>query len=103
MNKVYLVVPYVSYEGNMSPLKAFSDYESAYVLCNKLNQWLDIAPEYPETDNEEDEQAWYVAEALCQHIHDYCARKAEKEEKERKHKATRKVWSYLFPEENENV
>lgn len=41
------------------------------------------------------------AEALCQHIHDYCVRKAEKEDKDRKHKATRKVWSYLFPEENE--
>ena len=48
----------------MNPLKAFTDSEDAYTLCNKLNQWLNAAPEYPETDNEEDEQAWDIADDL---------------------------------------
>ena len=64
MNKVYLVVPYVHYEGNMSPLKAFTDSEAAHTLCSKLNQWLDNTPDYPETDNEADEQAWGIADDL---------------------------------------
>ena len=64
MNKVYLVVPFVRYEGNMSPLKAFTNSEAAHTLCNKLNQWLDNAPEYPETDNEVDEQALYNADDI---------------------------------------
>ena len=64
MNKVYLVVPFVRYEGNMSPIRAFTDSETAHTLCNKLEQWLDDAPEYPDTDNEEDDQAWEVADDL---------------------------------------
>ena len=40
------------------------------------------------------------AETVCQYIHDYCMQEAENKDKERKHKTTRKVYSYLFPKED---
>lgn len=42
--QIYLVLPYYSYEGYASPIKAFFNQEQAEIFVKKVNEWLEREP-----------------------------------------------------------